>query len=112
MFPGFLGTPSARSDFGEQDKPSDRNIYKGKYIVGYTGFKGAYSNSLFQTATWVLAPAAPASTPPELKPQPSVERSTPRKPAKAKQPRSMKLDLRHYLELESNAAIAKCAGEE
>ncbi len=49
-------------------------------------------------------PAAPAK-----KPQPAMKRSTSGKHAKG--PRPKNLDLRHCLELESNAAIAKCAGE-
>ena len=59
-----------------------------------------------------MVPAPPSATaPPEPKPQPSLKRPEPRKHAKAKQPRPMNLDLRHCLELESNAAIAKCADE-
>jgi thiol:disulfide interchange protein DsbA len=59
-----------------------------------------------------MVPAPPSATaPPEPKPQPSLKRPAPRKHAKAKQPRPMNLDLRHCLELGSNAAIAKCAGE-
>lgn len=42
---------------------------------------------------------------------PAMKHSISGKHAKAKQPRSKNLDLRHCLELESNAAIAKCAGE-
>lgn len=59
-----------------------------------------------------MVPASPSATaPPELTPQSSPKPPAPRKHAKAKQPRSMSLDLRHCLELKSNAAIAKCAGE-
>lgn len=43
--------------------------------------------------------------------QPGLQPSTPPKPAKAKSARSKSLDLRHCLDLETNAAIAKCAGE-
>lgn len=65
------------------------------------------------TASAVPPATTPVSTPPApaQKPQPSVKRSTPSKHAKAKMMRSKDLDLRHCLELESNVAIAKCAGE-
>lgn len=60
----------------------------------------------------VMTPmAAPAVAPAEFKPQPDLKRSPPRKPATAKQSRPMNLDLRYCLDLDSNAAIAKCAGE-
>ncbi len=65
----------------------------------------------------VTAPAAPTtaaeSAPPATaqKPQGTTERSTPPKRAGKKKVRPKNLDLRHCLELESNAAIAKCAGE-
>ena len=49
-------------------------------------------------------PAAPAT-----KPQPAMKRSTSGKHARALHPKN--LDLRYCLELETNAAIAKCAGE-
>lgn len=55
------------------------------------------------TETTPLAPAQ--------EPLPAVKRSTPGKHAKAKAPRSKSLDLRHCLELETNAAIARCAYE-
>ncbi|MBU0620322.1 MAG: thiol:disulfide interchange protein DsbA/DsbL [Gammaproteobacteria bacterium] len=61
----------------------------------------------------VLA-AAPVVAPPAAEPQPSPRLPAPRKQTKqpkVKQSRAMDLDLRHCLELESNAAIAKCAGE-
>ncbi len=64
----------------------------------------------------VTAPATPPtsaeSAPPATaqKPQGTTERSTPRRGKKQKV-RPKDLDLRHCLELENNAAIAKCAGE-
>jgi hypothetical protein len=39
------------------------------------------------------------------------EAKSARKPAPAKPVRPKNLDLRHCLDLEDNAAIAKCAGE-
>ena len=48
---------------------------------------------------------------PAKEPQPLLQHSTSSKHAKAKPIRSKSLDLRHCLELTSNAAIAKCAGE-
>lgn len=68
-------------------------------------------------------PAAPASAVPPVtaaksappaaaqEPQPASKPSTPGKPATAKPPRSKSLDLRHCLDMETDAAIAKCAGE-
>lgn len=50
-------------------------------------------------------PAAPA---PAQEPQPEAK---PPAPAKAKPPRSKTLDLRHCLDLKTDAEIAKCAGE-
>ncbi len=56
------------------------------------------------------APAAPAQKAEKAeavaKPSTSVKRT------KARTERPKNLDLRHCLELESNAAIAKCAGED
>lgn len=58
------------------------------------------------------ATAAEATSPAAAqKPQPAMKHSTSGKHHKAKQPRSKSLDLRHCLELETNIAIAKCAGE-
>ncbi|WP_435627458.1 hypothetical protein [Candidatus Ferrigenium straubiae] len=54
------------------------------------------------------ATAKPAAPAPVQEPQPEAKPST---PAKAKSSRSKNLDLRHCLELENDAAIAKCAGE-
>lgn len=59
-------------------------------------------------------PAAPASAVPPApvqSPQPAAKTTAPAKPAEAKPPRSKTLDLRHCLDLENDAAIAKCAGE-
>ncbi len=44
-------------------------------------------------------------------PKPIVKRAKSRKTPKAKPMRPKNLDLRHCLELDTNAAIAKCAGE-
>lgn len=57
------------------------------------------------------APAAVSAAPSAQASQPGLQPSTPPKPAKAKSARSKSLDLRHCLDLETNAAIAKCAGE-
>lgn len=63
------------------------------------------------------ASAVPAttveSTPPApvQKTQPSPKGSTSGKSAQAKPMRAKDLDLRHCLDLENNAAIAKCANE-
>lgn len=64
-------------------------------------------------ASAVLPASATEATPPAAaqKPQPTMKHSTSGKHHKAKLPRSKSLDLRHCLELETNIAIAKCAGE-
>ncbi len=65
-------------------------------------------------AASAVQPATTAeSTPPApvQKPQPSPKGSTSGKHAKAKPMRAKDLDLRHCLDLENNAAIAKCANE-
>jgi hypothetical protein len=64
-------------------------------------------------ATAAPAAAAPVTAVPaaEKQLQPPVKHSKLSKHANAKQGRSHDLDLRHCLDLESNAAIAKCAGE-
>ena len=60
-------------------------------------------------ASAVPAPTAkPAAPAPVQEPQPEAKPSA---PAKAKPPRSKTLDLRHCLDLETDAAVAKCAGE-
>ena len=63
-----------------------------------------------------VAPAVPPATaaepaPATQAPLPALKPSTPGKPAEAKPARSKSLDLRHCLDLEADAAIAKCAGE-
>lgn len=64
------------------------------------------------TPASAVPPATTAgSVPPAQAPQPELGPSTPDKPAKAKPARSKSLDLRHCLDLETDAAIAKCAGE-
>lgn len=62
-------------------------------------------------ASAVPQAASAGLTPPATVQEQPLERSTPRKHAKAKGPRSKDLDLRHCLELDTNAAIARCAGE-
>lgn len=76
----------------------------------------ARRNRAVATPKAAVPAAAPVAAPPAAEPQPSPKLPAPHKQAKAKQPkakqsRAMDLDLRHCLELESNAAIAKCAGE-
>lgn len=64
------------------------------------------------TTAVAMKPAPlPAAAAPAPMSHPILKRPTSSKRAKAKQRRSMQLDLRHCLDLESNAAIAKCAGE-
>jgi thiol:disulfide interchange protein DsbA len=59
-----------------------------------------------------ISPAASRTAPDSAPMPPSPpEHRAPAKRSRVKQPRSMNLDLRHCLDLESNAAIAKCAGE-
>lgn len=68
---------------------------------------GKAQSPAVQPAAGALAvPSAPAQ-----EPSPASKSSAPAKPARAKPPRSKALDLRHCLDLEANAAIAKCAGE-
>jgi thiol:disulfide interchange protein DsbA len=97
-------------------------VVDGKYLItGLTPDRTVQAlNEVIELARKsrpVAAPEAvkpatpPAATTPAPMPQPASKRPTSRKHAKAKQPRSMELDLRHCLDLESNAAIAKCAGE-
>ena len=62
-------------------------------------------------ASAVTAPEAAPATP-EKKAEVVAKPSTSGKRTKARTERPKDLDLRHCLELESNAAIAKCAGEE
>jgi hypothetical protein len=65
-------------------------------------------------AASAVQPATTAeSTPPAPapKPQHAPKDSTTVKSAKTKPMRAKDLDLRHCLDLENNAAIAKCAGE-
>lgn len=64
-------------------------------------------------ASAVPAATSGESAPPALveKPLPPAKKSTSGKRHKAKAPRSKSLDLRHCLELDTNAAIARCAGE-
>ena len=63
-------------------------------------------------AVTAVAPAAAAKpATPALQPEPALKPSTPAAPAKAKPVRSKKRDLRHCLDLKTNAAIARCAGE-
>jgi hypothetical protein len=52
---------------------------------------------------------APLATTQEAQPSPKPAKR--HKPPKANQVRSKSLDLRYCLEMESNAEIAKCAGE-
>lgn len=56
------------------------------------------------------APPATGSAPPAPVQEPQPE-AKPAAPAKAKPPRPKNLDLRHCLDMETDAAIAKCAGE-
>jgi hypothetical protein len=60
------------------------------------------------SAVPATAPEAPAAVP--ATPRPAAKQAASRKTAIPK-PRPKNLDLRYCLELESNAAIAKCAGE-
>lgn len=68
------------------------------------------------SAAPVATPAAPTPVAAAVQvPQPpmklSEETKAARKPAPSKPERPKNLDLRHCLELETDAAIAKCAGE-
>ncbi len=56
------------------------------------------------------AAAAKPATPAQA-PEHALKPSTPAKSATTKPGRAKNLDLRHCLDLETNAAIAKCAGE-
>ncbi len=62
-----------------------------------------------ETRTESMAPETAAEpAPPAQAPQPAVKSPT---PVKGK-PRPKNLDLRHCLELKTDAEIAKCAGEQ
>lgn len=66
------------------------------------------------TAASVVQPATAAGAAqhsPAQQPQPAVKQPISGKHTKTNSVRSKNLDLRHCLELDSNAAIAKCAGE-
>lgn len=82
--------------------------------LSFSGTALAAEETRGKIQTPATQPAAPASAVPPapvLEPQPAPKPSAPGKAAKAKPPRSKSLDLRHCLDLETNAAIAKCAGE-
>lgn len=57
------------------------------------------------------ASAEPAESSPAAEPPPSLKSPASSKSIKAHPVRSKDLDLRHCLNLEGDAAIAKCAGE-
>lgn len=56
-------------------------------------------------------PMAPASAVPAAPTATKEAPPAPARPVEVKPPRPKNLDLRHCLELETDAAIAKCAGE-
>jgi hypothetical protein len=99
-----------------------RSTIKNLIVVTALSFSGAALAAGEMASQAQPAPAQPAaastvpatvaeSTPAAAakKPQPAMKRSTSGKHAKALHPKN--LDLRYCLELETNAAIAKCAGE-
>ncbi|BBJ00335.1 hypothetical protein FGKAn22_20270 [Ferrigenium kumadai] len=86
-------------------------------VVAALSFSGA-ALAAAETAGKVQTPAAPPAAPASAVPpapaqaaQPAAKPLAPAKHAKAKKPRPKNLDLRHCLDLETDAAIAKCAGE-
>lgn len=86
-------------------------------VVTALSFSGA-ALAAGETGDKAQSPAAKAATPvsavppaPVQAPQPAAKPTAPAKPAEAKPPRSKTLDLRHCLDMENDAAIAKCAGE-
>ncbi len=79
-------------------------------VVAALSFSGA-SLAAAETAGKVQSPASAVPPAPAQASQPAVKPSVPVKPAKAKKRRSQNLDLRHCLDLKTDAEIAKCAGE-
>jgi hypothetical protein len=86
-------------------------------VVSALSFSGA-ALAAAETEGKVQPPATPASAvPPSAEPAPpaTAQKSLPAPkasaPARAKPPRPKNLDLRHCLNLETDAEIAKCAGE-
>lgn len=70
----------------------------------------SFSDAALAAEEMEREPAAETATepaPPAQAPQPAVKSPTPAKG----QPRPKNLDLRHCLELKTDAEIAKCAGE-
>lgn len=81
-------------------------------VVAALSFNGA-ALAAAETAGKVQAPAAqpPALAVPPAAAQASQPAAKPSIPAKAKKTRPKNLDLRHCLDLKTDAEIAKCAGE-
>ncbi len=82
-----------------------------------TAFSAEEAKGSIQTPAQPAAPASAVPPVPTAKPaapapvQEPQSEAKPPAPAQEKPPRSKNLDLRHCLDLESDAAIAKCAGE-
>jgi hypothetical protein len=83
-------------------------------VVAALSFSGAVlaaaemEGKIQPSAAQQAAAVPPASA---QAPQSAVKPAAPAKPAKAKKVRPKNLDLRHCLDLETDAEIAKCAGE-
>lgn len=85
-------------------------------LFGWTAY--AADELTQKTQPSAATPAAPVATPPVTaapataqKARPPMKRAKLHKRAKAKPGRSHTLDLRHCLDLKTNAEIAECAGE-
>lgn len=77
-------------------------------VVAALSFSGAaLAAGEMENEAQPMPETAAEPAPPAQAPQPAVKSPT---PAKGK-PRPKSLDLRHCLELKTDAAIAKCAGE-
>ncbi|HXU93701.1 MAG TPA: hypothetical protein VFP33_08610 [Gallionella sp.] len=86
-------------------------------VVAALSFNGAAlaaaeTGGKIQTSAAQPAPPASAAPPAAAKATlPAAKPTTPAKRVKVKRPRPKNLDLRHCLDLKTDAEIAKCAGE-
>ncbi len=93
-----------------------KSTIKNLIVVAALSFSGAAlaageSKAQPPASQPVAAASAVSPATPAQESRPAMKRSTAGKHAKAKPMRSKDLDLRHCLELETNVAIARCAGE-
>ena len=82
--------------------------------LSFSGVAFSAEGAKDRTQPPAAQPAAPSSAVPlasTAAPAPAREAQPAPKPAKAKPPHPKNLDLRHCLDLKTDAEIAKCAGE-